>query len=194
MTSERQPSVRALADREERESPQQHERRPRERRREVRPERRGGWPGAPTIRAKPSRRSADDVTAWMAPVAVSTETSAFALAVGRLRITANVSTANSTHEPGEAAERDAPGRRVQERRERQHREQLPALADDAGQLHEDRRLLLGEPRRDHPQHAREDRPHRPRRPACGRRSQMPTSGANAMTSWPIGHEDHARPR
>ena len=59
-------------------------------------------------------------------------------------------------ERGEAAERDGPRRGVQQHRQRDQCHDLPELADDASQLHENRCALRGEPRCDHPQHAGED--------------------------------------
>ena len=100
-------------------------------------------------------------------------------------MTAKVSTVKSTPSPARLPNATLQRRRVQQRRHREDREELPDLADDARELHEERRLPLGEPDGDDAQHAREDGGIAGAEQHRGRGSPMPTSGANAMTSCPI---------
>ncbi len=51
-------------------------------------------------------------------------------------------------EPGDAAERDAPCRRMQQCSEGDQGDQLTGLPDDPGELHHDRTPLRGKPGRD----------------------------------------------
>ena len=185
-----------LADGEEREAPQQHERRARERRREVRPERQPGRRDAPTTRGSPRAGRPTTSRRGSRPSRCRPTTSA-SRSGGWLRMTANVSTVKSTPSPARlpnatlqhvACSSAAIGRIASSCPD------WPTMpvsctrngACRSGNHTATTRSTLGKTAAS------------PAPRACARRSPMPTSGANAMHELPDRHEEHAgrddRPR
>ena len=93
-------------------------------------------------------------------------------------------------EAADASERDAPRGGVQEERERHEGEQLPRLAEDAGDLDHERRALRGEPQCGQSQHSGEDR-----RVACSQQESREDRDADARRErhrqLADGHQHHA---
>ena len=124
------------------------------------------------------------------PVVGVDETSA-SRSGGRLRITANVSTANSTPSPARLPNAIAPRRRVQQCREREDRDELAepgrgcrSSAPCTGAC------CVGEPRRDHAQHAREHRGVAGAEQHAGEDRDADVRGERHH-ELADGHEDHA---
>ncbi|CAD5139155.1 protein of unknown function [Microbacterium sp. Nx66] len=143
----------ALAGREERHAPQQHEHRAGERCGEVRPEREpcaGMCPGRPDADARVDSRRHDthdsgvrvhrDVRTALGGVVAHDEPH---------------EDREEQAETGDAAERDRPGGGVQQGGDRHQRDQLPRLPDDPGELDHDGAALRGEPCGHQPQHGGE---------------------------------------